>query len=71
MELKTYVDGERGRAAKLAAAIGVDPPLISYWANGKRLTPAERCLAIQQATEGQVTCAEMRPDLPWDVLTAA
>ncbi len=70
MDLKTYVDAERGRASKLAAALGVDAPLISYWANGVRQVPAERCLAIQQATNGQVTCKEMRPDLPWEVLSA-
>ncbi len=69
MDLKTYVDAERGRASKLAAAIGIDPVLISYWANGVRQVPAERCLTIQQATDGRVTCKEMRPDLPWDVVS--
>lgn len=66
MDLKTFlVDAERGRASRLAAALGVDAPLISYWANDKRPPPADRCPAIEEFTGGAVTCEELRPDLTW------
>jgi DNA-binding transcriptional regulator YdaS (Cro superfamily) len=39
--------------------------LISQWACGSRPIPAERCPAIEQATDGEVTCEEMSPTEPW------
>ena len=68
MELKTYTDQERGRAATIGRAIGVSPVLISQWANKQRPIPAERCPAIEKATGGAVTCEELRPDVDWAYL---
>ncbi len=42
--------------------------LISQWKTGVRRVPAERCPAIEQATDGAVTCEELRPDVLWSVL---
>lgn len=64
MDLKTYTS-ERGRQTSLANAIGAQSQLVWQWSNGVRPVPDDRCAAIEKATEGQVTCEEMRPDLPW------
>lgn len=68
MDLKTYVELERGGAVKLAHAIGVSQVMISQWISGVKAVPAERCPPIEQATGGMVRCEELRPDIPWGVL---
>ena len=71
MNLRTYIDQQRGQASALGRAIGVTPVLISQWANGHRPVPAERCPAIEKATSGEVTCEELRPDVDWAYLRGA
>lgn len=68
MNLRTYIDQQRGRAAALGRALEVAPVLISQWANKTRPIPAERCPAIEKATGGAVTCEELRPDVDWAYL---
>lgn len=54
------VPGKTKRA--LAEACGVKPQAVSQWfACGK--APPGRCLAIEQATGGEVTRYELRPDV--------
>lgn len=41
------------------------------WFNTDRRFPAEHCPAIERATREKgdpVTCEELRPDVPWEVL---
>jgi DNA-binding transcriptional regulator YdaS (Cro superfamily) len=64
MELNPYLSEEHGRGARLAAALNVSTVLVSQWKNGKQI-PDDRCQPIEYETGGQVTCEEMRPDLPW------
>jgi DNA-binding transcriptional regulator YdaS (Cro superfamily) len=68
MKLSDYFAAERGRQSRLSSALGIAAPLLSQWATGARPVPAERCPVIERATEGQVRCEDMRPDVPWDVL---
>lgn len=68
MKLSDYVKANRGNAAKIASTIKISPVYISLWASGRRQVPAERCPDIEQATNGEVTCEEMRPDVNWIVL---
>ncbi|KAF1049705.1 transcriptional regulator [Xylophilus sp.] len=68
MNLRTYIDRQRGRAAALGRALEVAPVLISQWANNTRPIPAERCPTIEKATGGAVTCEELRPDVDWAYL---
>ncbi|WP_081266649.1 transcriptional regulator [Variovorax paradoxus] len=68
MKLNDYVDGARGRQSALAAALGCQSQLIWQWSRGIRRVPAEKCPAIERATGRAVTCEELRPDVPWDVL---
>lgn len=52
-----------GGTSAMALAIGVKPPTVSQWIAGKRRVPAERCMAIEQATNGEVTRYDLRPDV--------
>ena len=65
MKLKKWVEAERGRMTALANTIGVVPSLVSMWVNEDRRVPAEWCLEIERATDGQVRAEELRPDLNW------
>lgn len=48
-----------GGVSKLAAALGVSSQAISQWDE----VPANRVLATERATNGQVTRSQLRPDL--------
>lgn len=66
MDIKTFTKtAGRGGVARLAEQIGVHPVLVSQWANGVRPIPAERCPAIERATDGAVVVEEMREDVIW------
>lgn len=61
MNLLEYVqtrDTQRALAMKLA----ITPVLINQWANRKRPVPPNRCVEIEQATEGAVSRRELRDD---------
>lgn len=68
MNLKHYTKEQRGRSALLGRILSVSPVLISQWINGVRQIPAERCPEIEKATNGAVTCEELRPDVDWSYL---
>lgn len=68
MNLKTYLSQKRGMASELSRELQISPVLISQWATGSRPVPAERCLDIEKATDAQVTCEEMRPEVDWSYL---
>lgn len=64
MNLKSWVEFERGRAMALAKAIDVPPSFVSKMISGEKAIPAEHCQAIFRYTDEQVTIPEMRP-LDW------
>ncbi|EJS96256.1 transcriptional regulator [Pectobacterium wasabiae] len=68
MNLKIFTGQRRGLATLLGKELGVNASLISQWANGDRQVPAERCPEIEKATDGKVTCEELRPDVDWAYL---
>lgn len=47
----------------LADRIGVTQSFVSQLVNGIRPVPATLCKQIEIATEGQVTCSDLRPDV--------
>ncbi len=51
-----------GSQQRLAEALGVYQSFVSKMARTGRV-PAERCLAIEMATNGAVTRYELRPDV--------
>ncbi len=56
-KFRAYLEGERGRASKLAAAIKVSPSAISMWEQ----VPADRVGEVAAATG--IPPEELRPDL--------
>lgn len=62
MRLDQYLSIPDNSAVKLARDIGAQSALISQWRNGVRPVPIERCVAIERATDGQVTRRDLRPD---------
>ncbi|PWN56337.1 transcriptional regulator [Abyssibacter profundi] len=59
-----------GSAAALADKLGVVPMTVSQWRKRGRV-PAERCRAVEEATEGEVTRYALRPDVFGDAPEAA
>jgi DNA-binding transcriptional regulator YdaS (Cro superfamily) len=57
-----------GGTCAVASIVGVKPPTVTQWINGDRQVPIERCPAIERATNGAVTCEELRPDFDWEYL---
>ena len=47
----------------LAEAIGAKQPFVSQWVTGFRPVPPKFCRKIEEATNGQVTRYELRPDV--------
>ena len=48
---------------QLADAVGVHQSFVSQWLNDERPVPPTKCRAIEIATAGVVTAAELRPDV--------
>ena len=69
MQLREYIDAQRGRAAELARVLRITPTLIAQWSSTRQV-PAERCPSIEKATSGAVRCEELRPDVDWAYLRA-
>lgn len=51
-----------GSQAELARQLGIGVAAVTHWKRRGRI-PADRVLAIERITAGQVTRHEMRPDL--------
>lgn len=47
----------------LAAKIGVKQGHVWWWLNRSEKAPAEKCADIEAATDGLVTCGQLRPDV--------
>ena len=54
-----------GTQTLLAAKIGATQQEVWNWLNGQRDIPPSRCPSIERATDGRVTCEELRPDVRW------
>ncbi|PXW40604.1 DNA-binding transcriptional regulator YdaS (Cro superfamily) [Erwinia sp. AG740] len=62
MELKTYINNlERGGAKKLAAALGISRSHLSQMASKRCPISPQRCVEIEQATQGNVGRRDLRP----------
>lgn len=57
-----------GGVSALARLVGVSGPAVTQWTTGFRQVPAERCPLIERATEGEIRCENLRPDVDWAVL---
>lgn len=62
MDLKTYIStSERGTATKLAASLGISISYLSQLGGGQAPISPERCVEIEEATNGVVTRKDLRP----------
>lgn len=57
-----------GGQAAMSRRLGVSSPTVNQWTTGTRQIPAERCPEIEKATNGAVTCEDLRPDVDWKYL---
>lgn len=67
MQLKDWIGTKRGKQRELANQLGISPTWMNLLVSGKRVCSPELAVAIEQATEGQVTRKELRPDLFGDI----
>jgi hypothetical protein len=51
-----------GGPSAVARLLGIKPPSVIGW---RGRVPADRCPAIERATNGAATCEELRPDVRW------
>lgn len=56
-----------GSQAALAKRLGIVQSAVANW-RARSSVPAEYCPAIEAATDGKVTCEQLRPDVHWHVL---
>ena len=56
-----------GSQAALAERLGLWQTAISGWRARGRV-PAEHCPSIERATDGLVTCEQLRDDVEWSVI---
>ena len=69
MNLSQYIAAGKDTQSSLSAKLGMkNSVLVNQWVNGVRQVPAERCPAIERATDGAVRCEDLRPDVDWGVL---
>lgn len=63
MKLKNYLKNQgHGSQISLAKAINSHAPDVSDWASGHRNVPIDKAVAIELATNGEVTRKDLRPD---------
>lgn len=63
MDLRTYLRDNGITQDELGRRVGVTQASVAHWLAGRVRIPAERCGAIERATGGVVTRADLRPDL--------
>ena len=63
MHLKDYLSElPRGAATELAEKLLISTSFLSQMASGASSISPERCVSIEQATNGAVTRKDLRPD---------
>ncbi len=63
MNLNEYLQKRpRGELLRISRAIGAHAPDVSRWSSGDRPIPVNKVVAIEQATNGEVTRKDLRPD---------
>lgn len=56
-----------GGQAAMSVQLGISPAQVNQWCKGSRPVPLEYCTAIERATAGAVTRAELRPADYWEI----
>jgi DNA-binding transcriptional regulator YdaS (Cro superfamily) len=64
MTLKEFFRGKpRGSKAEMCLRLGITRTWMSQIVSGRRVPSPELCVSIESVTLGQVTRADLRPDL--------
>lgn len=58
-----HVIDRLGGPVALARMLGLSSPSVTNWRH--RGVPFDRCVQIERATSGRVSCEELRPDVHW------
>lgn len=66
MKLSEYLKNTTQSA--FAKQVGVSQGMIYQWLYGIRQVSIDKCVSIERATNGAVTCEELRPDFDWKYL---
>lgn len=61
-----WIERVPGGQLFIARLFGISVQAVSKWV--KKQVPAERCPEIEKATNGAVTCEDLRPDVDWAYL---
>ncbi|MDR8087816.1 helix-turn-helix domain-containing protein [Burkholderia gladioli] len=62
MNLSTYLSSRKVTQSAFAVRLGVSQGLIYQWLTGRRPVSADKCVAIERATDGEVTRRDLRPN---------
>jgi DNA-binding transcriptional regulator YdaS (Cro superfamily) len=66
MKLSDYLKTTTQSA--FAKEIGVSQGMVYQWINGLRPVSPDKCISIEKATNGSVTCEELLPEFDWEYL---
>ena len=67
MKLKHYFENHPEISQKqLAEKLGVTPEFVSKLVAGKRTGSIEKCILIEELTNGEVTVEDLRPQNSWN-----
>lgn len=66
MNLETYL--QTRKQIELARVLGVTQGAVHQWASGVTKVAVARCIQIEKATQGEVRCEDLRPDVDWAYL---
>jgi Putative antitoxin of bacterial toxin-antitoxin system, YdaS/YdaT len=58
-----HVIDRLGGTTAVARMLGISAPSVTFWRT--RGIPAERCVALERAVDGRVTCEEMSAHVRW------
>ncbi|MES2787642.1 MAG: YdaS family helix-turn-helix protein [Pseudomonadota bacterium] len=61
MDIQSYLLKSATSQSCFARLIGVRPAVLYQWIKGIRPIPIARCLAIEEATKGEVSRRDLRP----------
>ncbi|WP_020409848.1 YdaS family helix-turn-helix protein [Hahella ganghwensis] len=66
MDPKSYYESlPRGQRKQLASELEISPVYLCMIISGDRPITAERAVALEDISNGQVTMEEAAPDFPW------
>lgn len=68
MDIKNYLKTNKISQSKFAKKIKVTQGFISRLILNKTAVPFKLCITVEKATNRQVTCEELRPDIDWSFL---